>query len=135
MKSREQLELLADSLARAWNAHDALALCAFCAADADLVDERGAIVQGRDAIFARCEAWFAAVFAQSSLAIHPVKVRALGSRAALLHAIWSLRGHAVHRPDWLPVLTGTLLLVCRRSGERWELVLVHCGGTPALTES
>lgn len=75
MKSRTELEDLTESLARAWNAHDAAALCAFYAADADFVDVTGAITQGREAIFARHQAWFRTVFSRSSLAMNAIKVR------------------------------------------------------------
>ena len=134
MKSRVELESLTDSLMQAWNEHDAVALCALYAEDADFMGEGGTMLQGRSAIFGQYQQWFETIFAQSSLAINALKVRLLTPSTALLHAVWSMRGHNFHGDGWLPVHTGTLLVVCKRKGARWEFVFVHCTGAsvPAI---
>jgi uncharacterized protein (TIGR02246 family) len=130
VKSRLQLESLTDSLMQAWNAHDAAALCALCAEDADFAGEGSTLLQGRKAIFEQYQEWFSTIFAHSFLAINAMKVRLLTPRSAIVHAVWSLRGHAFHSAHWLPVHTGTLLVVCKRKDARWELVFVHWTGAP-----
>jgi uncharacterized protein (TIGR02246 family) len=129
LKNRAQLEAITESLMQAWNAHDAGALCALYAADADFIDESGALIQGRDAIYTHYEDCFRGIFARSLLAVTAVKVRMLTPRMALLHTVWSMRGHDGHGVQWLPVRTGTLLLICARRDAKWELVLAHssCG--------
>jgi uncharacterized protein (TIGR02246 family) len=131
LKNRAELEALTDSLMQAWNAHDAAALCALYAEDADFMGEGGTMLQGRSAIFGQYQQWFDTIFAQSSLAINALKVRLLTPTSGLLHAVWSMRGHNLHNEEWPPVRTGTLLVVCRRKGVKWEFVFVHCTGAPA----
>jgi uncharacterized protein (TIGR02246 family) len=130
VKSRTELEDLTESLARAWNAHDAAALCAFYAADADFVDESGGITQGRDAIFARHQAWFRTVFARSSLALNAIKVRFISPGIAVMHAVWSMRG-VEQREDGLPVCTGMLVFIFARRQGKWQVVLSQSVPTPA----
>lgn len=131
LKNRAELESLTESYTRAWNAHDAPALCALYAADADFIDGSGAIIQGRDAIRSHYEGMFATAFARSSLNVNAIKLRMLTPRTALLHTIWSVRGHDGHGPEWLPVSTGTMLVVCARREPGWEFVLVHCSAQAA----
>jgi uncharacterized protein (TIGR02246 family) len=135
LKSRAELESLTDSLMQAWNAHDAVALCALYAADADFMGGADTMIQGRDAIFAHYRELFATNFAQSSLAINALKVRMLTARTAVLHAVWSMRGHSFHSGEWLPVHTGTLLVVCKRNSTKWEFVFVHCTGASAAARA
>jgi uncharacterized protein (TIGR02246 family) len=131
LKSRAELEALTEALMQAWNAHDAEALCALYAADADFMAEGGVMIQGRDAILAQYRLWFANVFAQSSLAINTLKIRVLTPRTAVVHAVWSMRGHGFHNGEWLPVHTGTVLVICKRNSTKWEFVFVHCTGASA----
>jgi uncharacterized protein (TIGR02246 family) len=130
VKSRTELEDLTESLARAWNAHDAAALCAFYAADADFVDVTGAITQGREAIFARHQAWFRTVFSRSSLAMNAIKVRFITPGTAAMHAVWSIRG-AEERSGWMPVRTGMMLFIFARRAGKWQVVLSHTVAIPA----
>jgi uncharacterized protein (TIGR02246 family) len=132
LKSRAEIESLTDSFMQAWNAHDAVALCALYAEDADFVGDGGTMLQGRNAIFAQYQEWFATIFAQSCLAITAIKVRLLTPSSAILHAVWSMRGHGFHNGEWLPVHTGTLFVVCKRKDAKWEFVFVHCNGAPAI---
>lgn len=131
MKSRTELEDLTESLTRAWNAHDATALCAFYAPDADFVDESGGITQGREAIFARHEAWFRTGFAHSALSVNAIKVRFISPSAALMHAVWSIRG-VEQREDGLAVATGMLLFIFARRAGKWQVVLSQSVATPAM---
>jgi uncharacterized protein (TIGR02246 family) len=131
LKSRAELESLTDALMQAWNAHDPVALCALYAADADFMGASDTMIQGRAAILAHYRELFATNFAQSSLAINALKVRMLTPRSAVLHAVWSMRGHGFHNGEWLPVHTGTLLVVCKRDSTKWEFVFVHCTGAAA----
>lgn len=130
-ESRTELEDLTESLTRAWNAHDAAALCAFYAADADFVDESGGITQGREAIFARHQAGFRTVFARSSLAVNAIKVRFVTPGTALMHAVWSIRG--VERKDCMPVCSGMLLFIFARRSGKWEVILSQSVAIPATT--
>lgn len=132
MRSRTELDDLTESLTRAWNAHDAAALCAFYAADADFVDESGGITQGREAIFARHQAWFRTVFARSSLAVNAIKVRFITPHTAIMHAVWSIRG-VEQRRDGMPVCTGMLLFIFARREEKWQVVLSQSVALPAAT--
>ena len=124
MKSRTELESLTESLTRAWNAHDAAALCAFYAPDADFVDETGAIAQGRQAIHDRHQEWFARIFARSSLAMNAIKLRFITPGTAVMHAVWSIRGVEQHH-RYLPLSTGILLFVFVRRRGQWQVILSH----------
>lgn len=132
MKNRAELEELTQALARAWNGHDAAALCAFYAPDADFVDENGAITQGREAILARHQASFSTVFARSSLSLNAIKLRFITRGSALMHAVWSIRG--AERPNGgLPVYTGLQLLIFARRAGIWQVVVSQSVATERTT--
>lgn len=132
--ARAAIETIAEEIAHAWNAHDAPALCAFYAEDADHVDTSGAIVHGRKAILTYHRRRFATVFTRSSLALSVIKLRLIARHAALLHGVWSMRGHEDPDRRWLPVRTGTFLVVLHRRRGTWRIALLQANSAlPAHT--
>lgn len=132
---RAQLEGYTERYARAWNRHDAVELCSAYAADADFVDVSGTIVHGREAIVEHHRQRFDSIFAGSSLSVTTVKVRLVTRSSAVVHGIWSMRGHVNATGDWLPLRTGMLLFVFARRNGDWNVVLSQSTALPAVTPS
>jgi uncharacterized protein (TIGR02246 family) len=79
--------------AEAWNAHDARAWVAPFTADAEFVNIRGTLFQGRAQIEQRHAELFRGVFSNSRVTVTTRKVVSLGPTAALAETVHELRGY------------------------------------------
>ena len=117
-----RLEQFPARFAKAWNAKDAQALFADFIDDADFVDASGVRRRGTQDCIREYAARFADGFCDSTLTFLDVRVRALGTRAAVISAYWVLRGHQDPAGHWAPARTGILLCVAQRLKEGWKIV-------------
>jgi uncharacterized protein (TIGR02246 family) len=79
--------------AEAWNAHDARAWVAPFAEDAEFVNIRGTLFQGRAQIEQRHAELFHGVFSKSRVTVTTRKVVSLGATAALAETVHELRDY------------------------------------------
>jgi uncharacterized protein (TIGR02246 family) len=95
--------------AQAWNAHDARAWVTPFTADADFVNIRGTLFQGRAQIEQRHAELFRGVFSKSRVTVTTRKVVSLGATAALAETVHELRDYERLPPGIAPSdVDGTL---------------------------
>lgn len=83
---------IAEGFAAAWNSSDAEALAALFVEDADFVNVVGLWWSSRKRIRAAHEYGFRKIFDGSQMHLEKVRVRELGERTAVVHALWTLTG-------------------------------------------
>ena len=118
---RVALAGLAHAFAEAWNRHDAVALGALFAHDADFVNVLGMRWRGRPEITEMHARILGTIFAKSELAIGEVDVRPFGSNAAAVRADWKMTGHTPAPGTWEAERRGQLLMIAVRADDGWEL--------------
>jgi uncharacterized protein (TIGR02246 family) len=74
-----------EELQAAWNSGDGVRLAAVFADDATMIDVRGRVVRGRDAIGAEHQALFDTIFSGSTFRIELLDTRTLGDGLVLAH--------------------------------------------------
>ena len=117
----------------AWNAHDALALAATFATDADFTNAFGTRVQGADAIGAFYRSLFKTAFvADSHLKYGPLRARALGGTDfAAVDAEWTITGAVDPHGNPLSPRVGLTNAVFVRDGGGWRIIVFHNQDFPA----
>lgn len=120
---RKTLEQIPARFADAWNRKDAGAAFADYAEDADFVNVLGTWWRGRERIVKEHADRFTTIFAGSILNIDDVKVRDIAPNAAVVHAVWTMKGHAADPTGrWDTVRTGILIFMVAKRGDHWKIV-------------
>lgn len=119
----EAIRSAVDHLIAAWNRHDAHALAALFASDADFTSGRGAAVSGREHIEAFHTAPFATLFKDSCLEQTDIRTRFLRSDVAAVDVPWQMTGKG--RAESKPPRSGLMSLVMVRDAEHWEIAVLH----------
>lgn len=121
-KPEEQATRLARAFVAAWSAHDAEAMGALFADDADFVNVTGLWWHGRGRIVRTHGTAFRTYFKDASLVEERLETRQLGANAAAARLRVRLEGQI--GPDGSPsdARRAMLMLVCERLDEGWRIV-------------
>lgn len=116
---------LARAFLAAWSAHDAEALGALFAEDADFVNVTGLWWHGRERIARTHGVAFSTYFKGAVLTEERLETRALGDGAALARLRVRMEGQTA--PDGAPAGPRRTMLICaaQRQAEGWRLVAVQ----------
>jgi uncharacterized protein (TIGR02246 family) len=109
----------------AWNAHDATAFAKAFAADADFTNVMGTGAHGRAAIEAHHAPIFATWFKDSHVTATDVTTRFLTPDLAAVDVRWEMTGARTPDGKEIPLRKGLLNFIMTRSGDRWEITVMH----------
>jgi uncharacterized protein (TIGR02246 family) len=114
----------------AWNRHDARALAALFAEQAEFVSAAGLWGKSRAEIEAGYRRLYASAFRAGRLEGQVVSVKRLRPDVATVHLAWELTGEA--GPDGAPVAprTGLLLLVLSEGDQGWRVQVAQATASP-----
>jgi uncharacterized protein (TIGR02246 family) len=125
------LEALVDAFLDSWNRHDAGAIAATFAPDADLVNFRGRRFSGRDGIARFFTRIFGQNFKESRVTSQERRIRPVGETAAAVDSIWTLAGArdptGATRPERRCLLDGTAE---KNPTGGWWFVVAHLRELP-----
>jgi uncharacterized protein (TIGR02246 family) len=123
--TKSAIEDLAAKLAEAWNRHDAAALAAIFAEDADFTNVFGILAQGRGGIEALHAPLFRTIFKESHLTVTETRVRLIRPDVASVDVRWKMTGaRDPHGNPW-PKREGLLNWIATRHGDRWLIDVSH----------
>lgn len=111
---------------KAWNQHDAQAWVRDFSQDADFINIIGTHFNGQNATKVRHAALFNGIFKNTHLEVKIWKVRLLGSQAAIVETVQTLRGYDALPPLIQPTEPGVLKTrmkyVLHKQAGRWKIV-------------
>ena len=131
-RDREVLESIPKRFADAWNRHDVEAVFADYEDDAEFVNVLGMRWRGKERFVQEHANRFATIFANSLLIFREVSIRELTSHAAVVHGIWTMKGHQDPQGRWAPVRSGVLVFVARKIAGDWKIAVSQ--NTDIVTE-
>ena len=121
----QAIDNLARALEAAWNRHDAHALAAIFAEDAEFTNVFGMLAEGRAAIEALHAPLFKTMFTDSHLSVGETRVRLIRADVASVDIKWSMTGaRDPHGKPW-PERVGLLNWIVTRHGGRWLIDVSH----------
>ena len=125
---------LVDGFVRAWNAHDAKAIGALFADDADYVSARGNWMKGRAWIEGQLARALAGRLKGTSMVETNTTVRLLRPDLAVMHFEWEVSGEV--GPDGKPLITrhGIMQIVAVQQPTGWRIVSAQDTATMAPVE-
>jgi|SRR5688572_6177252 uncharacterized protein (TIGR02246 family) len=119
------IEAIAARLAESWNRHDAQALAAVFAEDADFTNVFGMVAKGRAAIEALHAPLFKSIFKDSQLTVIETGVRLIRPDVASVDVKWQMTGaRDPHGNPW-PNREGLLNWIATRRGSGWLVDVSH----------
>lgn len=111
---------------KAWNQHDAQAWVRDFSQDVDFVNIIGMYFDGQDATKSRHATLFNGIFKNTHLDVKIWKVRLLGSEAAIVETVQTLRGYDALPPGIQPTEPGVLRTrmkyVLQKQSGRWKII-------------
>ncbi|MCT9869688.1 SgcJ/EcaC family oxidoreductase [Paenarthrobacter aurescens] len=114
---------VADGFARAWNVADPVALAGLFVEDADFVNVVGMWWNNRRQIQFNHDYGFRHMFPDTEMVLEKVKVRELGSDAAVVHARWFMTGQITPAGERSGPRRGVISFTAvRQSDGRWLAV-------------
>jgi uncharacterized protein (TIGR02246 family) len=123
--ARRAIEGIAAKLVEAWNRHDARALAAAFADDADFTNVFGMVAKGRPAIEALHAPLFKTIFMDSTLTVTEIRVRLIRPDVASVDVKWSMTGaRDPHGNPW-PEREGLLNWIATKYGDTWLVDVSH----------
>lgn len=122
LNDRDLLGQIPQRFAQAWNRKDVDAVFADYADDADFVNVLGAWWRGKARMVKEHADRFAGVFAGSTLTFGDVAVRELPPHAAVVHGVWTMKGHQSPDGRWAPVRAGILVFMMHKREGSWKVV-------------
>jgi uncharacterized protein (TIGR02246 family) len=129
--AKRAIEDIAAKLAEAWNRHDARALAAIFAEDADFTNVFGMVAKGRAAIEALHAPLFKTIFKDSRLSVTETGVRLIRPDVASVDVKWTMTGaRDPHGNPW-PEREGLLNWIATRHGDGWLIDVSHNMDLPA----
>jgi uncharacterized protein (TIGR02246 family) len=114
-----------DRFMDAWNRHDAKALAAVFAEDADFTNVRGIGASGRQKIEDFHAPMFATIFSKSHLEYTDIKTRLIRPDVAAVDVRWKMTGAIDAQGNPRPDREGLLSFVMAKNAERWEIAVMH----------
>ncbi|SFI37929.1 SgcJ/EcaC family oxidoreductase [Albimonas pacifica] len=123
--ARAEAARLARAFLAAWSAHDAAALGALFAPDADFVNVTGLWWHGAERIARVHGVAFSSYFASAVLTEERLETRALGPRAALVRARVRMEGQRAPDGSVAGARRAMLLFVAQAGAAGWRLVAVQ----------
>jgi uncharacterized protein (TIGR02246 family) len=121
----QDIQILLDNLAKAWNVHDAKAFSMGFSEDADFTNVVGMSAHGRDSIEKFHEKPFATWFKNSSLKITEKKIRYITGDITEVDVWWEMTGAQAPSGKDIPLRKGLINLVITRSGDKWLILIMH----------
>lgn len=123
----EEVRRLVSKFREAWNRHDAAAMSALFAEDAEFTSWRGVRVGGRVGVRTYHAEAFRMRYAESVLHVDGVEVRILRPDVATIDIWWSITGSRFDSGAMRPPRRGVSAVVATRDGEDgpWMLCIVH----------
>jgi uncharacterized protein (TIGR02246 family) len=129
--ARRAIEDIAAKLVEAWNRHDARALAAIFADDADFTNVFGMVAKGRAAIEALHAPLFETIFKDSRLSVTETLVRLIRADVASVDVKWTMTGaRDPHGNPW-PEREGLLNWISTMHGAGWLVDVSHNMDLPA----
>jgi uncharacterized protein (TIGR02246 family) len=123
--ARRAIEGIAAKLVEAWNRHDARALAAAFADDADFTNVFGMVAKGRPAIEALHAPLFKTIFMDNTLTVTEIRVRLIRPDVASVDVKWSMTGaRDPHGNPW-PEREGLLNWIATKYGDTWLVDVSH----------
>lgn len=122
MTDRDVLRQIPARFVQGWNRKNVEEVFADFADDAEFVNVFGARWSGKERIIKEHADRFRTMFASSALLIRDVTVREIPPNAAVIYALWSMKGHQSPDGHWAPVRNGIILFVAERRDEGWRIV-------------
>lgn len=132
------IKMLLSKFSDGFNSHDAAAVSALCAADADFTNLRGASVRGRDKIQANLAMLFKGVLKEVKRTDSPRDIRLLTPALASVDFDDTIEG--VLTPDGKPnpPRKGLMSWIVAKQGGAWHILIFHeqdFPPAPAVTSS
>jgi uncharacterized protein (TIGR02246 family) len=123
--AKRAMEDIAAKLVEAWNRHDAHALAAIFAEDADFTNVFGMAVKGRAAIAALHAPLFKTIFKDSHLSVTETRARLIRPDVASVDVKWGMTGARDPLGKPWPEREGLLNWIATKYGERWLIDVSH----------
>jgi uncharacterized protein (TIGR02246 family) len=124
-EARSAIQQLVTALADAWNRHDAHALAAPFAEDADFTNVFGMVAHGRAAIEALHAPLFKTMFTDSHLSVTETRVRLIRPDVASVDVKWTMAGARDPLGNPWPERTGLLNWIATRHAGGWLIDVSH----------
>jgi uncharacterized protein (TIGR02246 family) len=127
MTPEDEVRRLVSRFREAWNRHDAAAMAALFAEDAEFTSWRGVRVGGRVGVRTYHAEAFRMRYAESVLHVDGQQVRFLRPDVATLDVWWSITGSKFDSGALRPPRRGVTAIVAAKDGDErpWELKVVH----------
>jgi uncharacterized protein (TIGR02246 family) len=122
LNDEQNLREVVKGLEAAWNKGDSVAWSAFFAEDADFINIRGGLFNGRTAIERGHRAIFDTIYKGSTNKFTVNKVRLASSDVAVVFLIAELKVTQAGLP---PVLHARPTLVAKRTADRWKIITLQ----------
>ena len=119
------IQEIADALVAAWNRHDAHALAAVFAEDADFTNVFGMVAKGRPAIDALHAPLFRTIFKDSHLSATEIRVRLIRPDVASADVKWQMTGARDPLGNPWPEREGLLNWIVTLHDGRWLIDVSH----------
>ncbi|OUL21038.1 SgcJ/EcaC family oxidoreductase [Nostoc sp. 106C] len=111
---------------KAWNQHDAQSWVRDFSQDSDFINIIGTHFAGQNATRERHAALFSGIFKKTHLEVEIWKVRLIGSQAAIVETVQTLRGYDALPPGIEPTEPGVLRTrmkyVLQKQAGRWKII-------------
>ncbi len=119
------IRAVVDRFMDAWNRHDAKALAAVFAEDADFTNVRSIGASGRQKIEDFHAPMFATIFSKSHLEYTDIKARLIRPDVAAVDVHWKMSGATDSQGNPRPDREGLLSFVMAKNAGRWEIAVMH----------
>jgi uncharacterized protein (TIGR02246 family) len=127
----QAIQDIVGALVTAWNRHDAHALAAVFAEDADFTNVFGMVAKGRPAIEALHAPLFQTMFKDSHLVAVETKTRLIRPDVASVDVRWQMTGARDPLGNPWPEREGLLNWIATRHGDTWLIDVSHNMDLPA----
>jgi uncharacterized protein (TIGR02246 family) len=114
-----------DGFVGAWNQHDAKALAAVFAEDADFTNVRGEGASGRSKIEEFHAPMFATIFKDSHLRDTAIRTRLIRPDVAAVDVHWQMTGATDAQGNPRPDRQGLLNFVMVKNAGKWQILVMH----------
>ena len=121
----QNIQSLLETMAKAWNLHDARTYCMAFSEEADFTNTLGMIAYGRDSIQKDHEKSFATVFKNSSLKMTGKKIRYITNDILAVDVWWEMTGTKASDGKDIALRRGLANLLMTRNGEQWLILIMH----------
>ncbi len=121
----QAVQQIVDAFAAAWNDHDARALAALFAQDADFTNVFGMTARGRSSIEQFHRPIFETMFKDSRLEATRTQIRPVRPDVVALDMHWSMTGARDPEGNEWPERHGLISMVIVRDQDVWSIAVMH----------